>query len=341
MNKFLLQVDLTSYHLLERINFPDCPLIRKIENSESSLFLYGSYSKNINVDQLFDNLNTSQEIENVLKRLDGDYLLIFISPKHKKIILANDKNAKYRLYYSIEDHLLTISNQTFLHAAYMLEPQLSQRGLLQILTSNYLFDPQTLLQKVSVIPAGGYVIIDRKEVKRDYYHKTVQYHVPEYESKEKTILELDNSLNEVFEKRKKGRGEPFVLLSGGIDSLAMVHYLKSGNSSQTNSLTFGLKGTENDDQRASRKATSYFGLSHHELRIDPSDSWDLLVKGLYKSDAFTYSTILTTAIRDYFGNDTKYVLFSGQDTRLHTPGLDFGSIIGIKRNILNEPLNIT
>lgn len=342
MNKFLLQIDLGSYTIEKNINVDGSPLIKKEHNEKATLLLYGSYTRNIDVNALFVNLLAANEdIDNILKTLDGDFLLIFINKEKKQIILANDKNAKYRLYYSIEDLLLTISNQTFLHAAHMDKVRLSQRGVFQILSSNYLFDPQTLLEGVKVIPVGAYTKIENRKPDVRFYYKTVQIDAPEYGTEEETIAELDKSLTEVFEKRIEERGEPVILLSGGIDSLAMVHYLKSVRQSKVHSLTFGLSNVLNDDQRASHKAAKYYNLAHQELNINPSNSWSLFTEGLYQSDAFTYSNIITTAIRKSFDNDQNYVLFTGQDTRLHTPGLDFGSIAGIKKNILNEEFNVT
>jgi len=60
-----------------------------------------------------------------------------------------------------------------------------------------------------------------------------------------------------------------VLLSGGVDSSAIVAYLIEIGV-KPDCLTFGLSGRDSHDIIAAKKITTYYGLKHHIIKIDRS-----------------------------------------------------------------------
>jgi hypothetical protein len=140
----------------------------------------------------------------------------------------------------------------------------------------------------------------------------------------------------VFEKLLSPVRTPCVLLSGGIDSVTMLRYLSKLAPRRVFTLTFSFKDMYPNELEPSLIAARHFRSEHHELILEPREMGKMYIRMLLASDSPNYACIMNVAERAYLealGGD--YDIFSGEDTRLHTPTFDYPRELGIlvNRNI--------
>jgi asparagine synthetase B (glutamine-hydrolysing) len=337
-NKFLLEISLETF-LIEKQILPTRNLVKCIENENKSLFIIGSYLSKID-DTLIKPILTSSNRDTFYDDLKGDFLMVFINKKEKYIDFVNDKNGKYKGYFSICNNRLLVSNHFFSHLLAQKKPTFSNRGLFQMLNANYLCDPDTLSEEIKVLPIGCYVrVVNSSKYDIERYYNPIDFEVELYKDTAACVAGLDSALSNLFRDRyQDAQSEPIVMLSGGIDSLIMMDYLEKELQSTVKSITFAVKDVPNDDLKAAKLAAQYYKSNHFEIQIDPANTWENLFQGMRDNNSFTYASIINSAINKSLKENgiTDTTLLTGQDSRLPSPSFDMGNFLGLKRNFLNE-----
>lgn len=266
------------------------------------------------------------------QEMDGDYFVISLDSRNQRAWLINDRNGGSRVYYSQQGSVLCFSNSHLQQILLLDSPRISSFGAFQLLTSNYVLDPYSLLEHAKVGVPGQIVNFTVNGLSSIAYYVPVKLDSDYYDSEEECVRALDSALESTFAKLISPHRSPCVLLSGGIDSVCMLRYISRLAPGRVRTLTFAVQGSD-DERRPAQIAARHFNSDHHELTINPQNAARLYVRSIFESDSPNYSFFFGLSGRDLLeGLSGDHDVFTGQDTRLHTPTLDYPRELGIYLN---------
>lgn len=263
---------------------------------------------------------------------DGDFTAVVREPSKGRAWVIGDRNGQQRFYFSVEGGALRVANSLLGVATRMRQPRLSPEGVFHLLALRYNLDPQTLVEGVKVTAPGLLFDVNSDGVRETRYYKPVSYDSDYFTSMEACVTGLDGAFRAAFAKRYDPTRRCVVLLSGGIDSVAMLRYLTEVAPGEVEAVTFGLKGDEQGDEvRSAQMAARHFGVPHRLLFLDPADVVGQAAECLAEADSPHYGSALFRSLRAGILEGSLPVdVYSGQDTRLHTPSLDAPKAVGVR-----------
>ena len=262
--------------------------------------------------------------------IDGDLLIFVLDQVDHKAYLISDRNGANRAYYVNQSGTLSISNSIAELTTLMDSPRLCSFAAYQLLTMSYVLDPYCLIQDARTTMPGQIVAFRCSETNTASHYAPVSFDLDNFETEEECITALDEAYRRVFQKLLASSRVPCVLLSGGIDSLTILKYIKDACPGRVVTLTSSFRGLAPNELEPARIAARYFGTEHHEIVTDPGDLVDLYIKSLTTADTWNYSSLMSLGQKaqlEALGSPVE--VFTGQDTRLHTPSFDLPRKIGI------------
>jgi len=267
------------------------------------------------------------------KGADGDFAILIWDSRNRAAYLISDRNGATRTYYSYQRGRLCISNSRLELAKLMDSPRLSSQAVYQLLTLGYVLDPQSLIEDSHVTFPGQIAEFRRSgDVAVSTYFCPVCLDDRYLKTESECVSALDAAYRRLFLKRLTNGRVPCVLVSGGIDSLTILKYIKQVHSGRLTTLTFSFKGLQPNELEPARIAARYFGSDHHEVVINPEDGAGLIARTL-EVDSQDGTALMCPAVIDYLEKlGGQFDIFTGQDTRLHTPSFDLARETGIRLN---------
>ena len=350
MNKFFIQISLSERRIKRRSGF-ESPSVQRynrhlvvrtiVNDGPRTFFCAGHfYDGCLEQDLLlwlkqFDERNPG----GWLKKRDGDFFVILYDQDKNTVTIFSDQNGQLRLYYSLENRDVLISNSLVQMAASLNRARLSNLGVFFLLKLKFSVDPYTLLENVQSSMPGTYTEIGTSGCRTEHYYDPVALDSQYFEDMSECVDGLDSAFRSTFQKRYDQSKDCLVLLSGGIDSVAMLRYLTAVGPGRVRAFTLGLAtDREGAEIRAAQTAAAHFGIQHDVYLLNPEDVTSYVADCFTDADGPHYGNAMwlciKSAAKDILGNS--YV-FSGQDTRLHTPTFDFPKQLGILFSRENIP----
>lgn len=191
--------------------------------------------------------------------LDGD-----------ELILARDSCGQKPLYLAEQDDSLYFSSEIRVFRELGLPLKINKQFVRQYLGLRYVPEPNTLLQGVSILPAGHYLKLGATGQKR-----IVRWWHPPQVSNEDTTTSYESSIDQLGKHLDKAvqlacpSDQPATLyLSSGIDSaLLLDSAMKTGVG--LNSVTASF-GADSDEGKAAEALAKSYGIDHHHVKINSS-----------------------------------------------------------------------
>lgn len=265
---------------------------------------------------------------------DGDWFAIVFDRARSVVYVVSDRNGSSRVFYAMEGRRIAVATSIYDMVELIREPRVSPFGSFSLLTTYYTLDPYTLVEPARVTMPGQVVILSTDGVSSFQYYTSIQMEPSYYRDENECVHELDAVLRRSFIKRLSSERTPIVLLSGGIDSVAMVRYLTETSSRPVHTLTFSVRGQVKDEHEPARLAARHFGTRHHEVVIDRNRVTDLYRRAFKEHLTPNVSTLLALAVREYLESQGEHFdVYTGEDTRLHTPDFDLAKKIAIFLNL--------
>lgn len=180
--------------------------------------------------------------EACIEWLAGFFAFSFYDAENGHMILARDRFGKKPLvYHATEEHLAFASEMKAL-MEWNITKSINYTALHQYLQLNYIPQPYSLLNGVTKLPQGHYMVCDSTGIKeiKAYYQiqiKKDQYSRYDYETAQNELIKhMDASIQE----RMIADVPLGAFLSGGIDSSVIVA-LASRHTNQLNTFSIGYK----------------------------------------------------------------------------------------------------
>lgn len=216
--------------------------------------------------------------------LRGMFAFALWDGRRQRLFLARDRLGQKPLYYFWDGtHLAFASEIKALLECPWLPQEVNVEAVPVYLAHGYVPTPDTIFRHVRALPPGHTLTIEdgRLEV-AEYWD--VAYSVAEVRSEEECVEELRARLREAVRLRLISDAPLGALLSGGIDSTAIVALMSDLSDRPVQTFAIGFAGEPSfNELDPARQAASRYGTDHHEFVVEP-DAVELLPKLVWHYD---------------------------------------------------------
>lgn len=219
-----------------------------------------------------------------ITRLRGMFALALYDQKDDSLYLARDYFGIKPLYWAATANwFLFASEVKSLLASGLIQPQWDPQAVWDYLTFQYVPDPRTLFRGVYKLPAAHYL---RYQGGQWSVHR---YWEPGFEPQPEKPLEyflegVEQALWDSVQSHLEADVPVGALLSGGVDSAAVVAMMRSQRPVKTFSIGFeGAQGAHNELE-AARQTARWLETEHHEVVVGPDQFWQAAAAITYHHD---------------------------------------------------------
>lgn len=208
----------------------------------------------------------------MLTRLRGMFAFALWDSPKRTLFLARDRLGKKPLNYVIADRTLCFCSEI----APLLDQKLATweidpESLAAYLQFGFVSAPRTMVRQIKKLSAAHYLLWRDGETKIERYWSFHQR--PKLACSYENALELvREKLDESIRLRLRSDVPVGLLLSGGIDSNAILARLVRGLGEKVEAFTIGYADRDYDESRIAAASAKHFGIQHHVL----TGSTDLL-----------------------------------------------------------------
>jgi asparagine synthase (glutamine-hydrolysing) len=214
----------------------------------------------------------------MVEKLRGMFAFAIWDDNQRTLFLARDRVGIKPLYYCLTSRFLSFGSEIkALLADPEVEREVDHQMIDRFLTFYYLPGEQTLFKNIFKLRPGSYLIAKNGKTEvRQYWDLSFRPHepVPNLKSAEGQLNEL---LAETVKSHMISDVPVGFLLSGGIDSTAMLSFAAEHTERPLSSFTVGFSAPGVVDERPyAQLAARRFGTQHHELSISAKEFSDFL-----------------------------------------------------------------
>lgn len=216
--------------------------------------------------------------EKCVDYLRGMFAFCIWDKNERSLMLARDRIGIKPIYYYVGNEGLVFGSEIkALLANPSVECILESRLIDRVLSFNYLPGEDTLLKGIKKLAPASYMTVKNGDIKvRQYWDLT-------FERSALTLPQAQDQLAGILEESVRLHLISDVpigfLLSGGVDSTAMLSLARGITQHQLSTFTVGFSDPHIPDERPYAKlAAETYGSSHHELTITANDFADFLPK---------------------------------------------------------------
>jgi asparagine synthase (glutamine-hydrolysing) len=213
-----------------------------------------------------------------VNELRGMFAFAIWDSKRQRLFIARDRVGIKPLYYACTNRgLLFASELKALATDPELDRSINPAALRTFLSFNYVPGEGTLFGAVKKLLPGHYLLAENGKVSTRRYWD-LRFTRERYNSSfDAAVEELRSLLQSTVRDHMIADVPVGVLLSGGVDSSAVLSFAVSATNKKINTFTVGFDGQGVVDERPfARAAAKQFGADHHEISITEKDFWNFL-----------------------------------------------------------------
>jgi asparagine synthase (glutamine-hydrolysing) len=200
----------------------------------------------------------------MLQHLRGMFAFAIWDERTRSLFVARDRLGKKPLYYSIVgDTFVFCSELGGLLEWPGIPRELNPEALLQYLLLGYVPNPATILKSVAKLPPAHFLTWKdgRTSIKRYW---SLSYGSQLQCTYDEAVERVRDKLDESIRLRLRSDVPLGLLLSGGLDSNAILARLTKGLGENVRTFTVGFSEKRYDESDLARLSASHFGTDHHE-----------------------------------------------------------------------------
>jgi asparagine synthase (glutamine-hydrolysing) len=213
----------------------------------------------------------------MLEKLRGMFAFAIWDDKQRTLLLARDRVGIKPIYYYQTGRFLSFASELkAILADPDVEREIDPAMIDRFLTFYYMPGEETLFKHLRKLPPGSYLRVrgDSVEVKA-YWDLSFEQKepAPDVRRAERQLIEL---LEEAVQLHMVSDVPVGFLLSGGVDSTAMLSLAAGRTHKAISSYTVGFSSGVVDERPYARLAAERFGSEHHEITISAREFADFL-----------------------------------------------------------------
>jgi len=227
---------------------------------------------------LYEELGTS-----CINRLRGMFAFALWDEREEVLLLARDRVGIKPLYYCQQgDCLVFASEVKAIVADPTIKSEVAPAMIERFMTFSYMPGEETLFKNIYKLAPGSYLLAKRGKIQIQQYwdlnfSKPSKY--PNLHDAEMQFLDL---LEETVQQHMISDVPVGVLLSGGVDSTALLSLAVHNGDQEISSYTVGFSHPGITDERPyARLAAEAFGSRHYEISITPQEFADFLPRYIW------------------------------------------------------------
>ncbi len=215
-----------------------------------------------------------------VEKLRGMFAFAIWDDRQRSLLLARDRVGIKPLYFYKNSGFLAFASEIkSILALPGVEREVVPQVIDRFLTFYYVPGEETLLKNVHKLPPGHYLTVKEGAIEQHRYWDLDFSKDDEELSESDTNARLLELLAESVELHMISDVPVGFLLSGGVDSTAMLSLASERTKQPLSSYTVGFEGHGVIDERPfARLAARTFGSEHHEITISPAEFIDLMPK---------------------------------------------------------------
>lgn len=213
-----------------------------------------------------------------VNELRGMFAFAIWDAKKQRLFVARDRLGIKPLYYcQTRDALYFASELKGIIADKKVSREVNRSAIRQFLSFTYVAGEETLFKSIRKLMPGHYLLMEGgRVIQRQYWdlgYPRERWSMPW----EEAVGELHGLLERTVRDHMIADVPVGVLLSGGVDSSAILSYAVRATDKPVSTFTIGFDGNQVVDERPYAKlCAAKYGTRHHELSISAGDFWDFL-----------------------------------------------------------------
>lgn len=216
--------------------------------------------------------------EDFVTKLRGMFAFAIWDEKARKLLLARDRVGIKPLYYHLSGSALVFASEikSILRDT-SIPREINHAGVYSALSFYYMPGVETLLRGIKKMSPGHYLTVQEGRVRIKEYWDLQFPGVVNALSFEDATSQLIDLLQQTVVEHMISDVPVGFLLSGGIDSTALLSFAVEQTQRQISTFTIGFDGADIIDERPyARLAARTFGAKHYEMTITARDFWKFL-----------------------------------------------------------------
>jgi len=306
------------------------------ENENAILLLSSNANIENKVKEVFKEKNV--HLDTIVNALSGDYFAVYIDKQYGETIVLRDKSGISSGYYYLDENNKQLIVASLMHEIVpYISCNLNKEAVYQFLYLDYLWDGQTFYEQIKEFTIGG-----RYHFNQEFKLVEQKKYTISFSNKENTLSEDENILElrkQIVSSHQKYINETnTVLLSGGIDSVAMLIALDdSVPKNKINAHSYKVKNAINADETVYAKS-----IANHlaiDINIFETELSEVLIEDFEKLVLNMNNPYMGVHIfNNNFESNNTVTYYAGQDTRLHTPSVNQLDLLAF--DMVNKPILI-
>ncbi len=222
-----------------------------------------------------------EEGVNCFARLHGMFAIALFDQKKSELYLIRDQVGIKPLYFADRNGMLYFASEIkTLIAADRESWTVDRRSIELFLAYNYIPGGGTLYEEIKVLRPGHYLCYDAEgRISQKQYwalEKSVAESRERDQDPDDIVDRLDHLLRQSIERHLIADVEVGCFLSGGLDSSAIVHYVKECPRGRLKTFTIGYDDHRYDEREFARAVAQKYETEHVEIICREHDAMDFL-----------------------------------------------------------------
>ena len=259
----------------------------------------------------------------VVHHLRGMFGFAIWDTRQETLFLVRDRPGIKPMHYYLDDEKFLFGSEIkSILQCENVPREVNLDALDRFLTFEYVFSPETIFQNIHKLPPGHFLLLKNGEIRIEQYWDNLP-EVGQEQSEDYYAHHLAELLEEATKMRMISDVPLGALLSGGIDSSAIVGYMAKNSDRPVKTFSIGFEEQSYNELDYARTVSKHFDTEHYEFIIKPDavDLVDRLVKNLDEpfGDFSIFPTYLVSKMaREHvtvaLSGDGGDELFAGYDT---------------------------
>ena len=234
-----------------------------------------------------------------VEHLSGMFSIALHDLKKQRVLLARDRIGEKQLYYSETAAGLVFGSEIkCLLATKLVDTRIDYGALEQYFRYLYVPAPGTIYRDVREVPPATLLVLENGASPTEHRYWRLAPKDVGIRSEAEAVEAVREQILKSVRSRLVSDVPIGALLSGGIDSSAVVAAMAADGSTRAKTYTIGYSGTKSlyDERDDARAIAAHLGTDHSEIEIDP-DVEDLVPKLVR---AFDQPFADSSAIANYY-----------------------------------------